>query len=177
MIAGKAPDEGTSTIDLTAWVAEGIAVRRSGLPVRARRFVRYALGSVLATLTSAATFALVYRLGGGPRVASFSAFAAGAVVNFVAGRFWAWSRRTPVGLGRDALSYLALAVGTALAAAAVTSLTDHYARRTPALNAHLAVVVEAAYFATYAAVFLVKFAVLDRVVFRSRTHVDSTTRA
>jgi putative flippase GtrA len=150
---------------------------RNGLPDRVRRFVRYALGSVAATLTSAGTFALVYRLGADPRLASFSAFAAGAVVNFVAGRFWAWSRRTPTGLGRDALSYLALAVGTALAAAAVTSLTDHYARRSPALNAHLAVVVEAAYFATYAAVFLVKFAVLDRVVFRSRSQVDSTTRA
>jgi putative flippase GtrA len=152
-------------------------VWRGDRPLRARRFVRYALGSVLATLTSAGTFALVYHLDAGPRVASLSAFAAGAVVNFVAGRFWAWNRRGPTGVGRDLVSYLVLAVATALAAAAVTSLTDHYARHSPALSAHLAVVVEAAYFATYAAVFLVKFAVLDRVVFRSRAQVDSTTRA
>jgi putative flippase GtrA len=142
-------------------------VWRGELPLRARRFVRFALGSVLATVTSAGVFYLVYHLLGGPAaVASVSAFAGGFVVNFVAGRFWAWNRRSPVGLGRDAVSYLAVAICTALAAAAVTSLTDHYARRSPTLNSHLAVVVEGAYFATYAAGFLVKFSVLDRVVFR-----------
>jgi putative flippase GtrA len=141
-------------------------VWRGELPLRARRFIRFALGSVLATAISAGTFYLVYHLGGPAGVASVCAFAGGFVVNFVAGRYWAWNRRSPVGLGRDAVSYLAVAIGTALAAAAVTSLTDHYARRSSTLNTHLAVVVEGAYFATYAAGFLIKFSVLDRVVFR-----------
>jgi putative flippase GtrA len=152
-------------------------VWRGELPLRARRFLRFALGSLAATLISAAIFYLVYRLGAPAGVASVAAFASGFVVNFTAGRFWAWNRRGPAGLGRDVISYLALAVVTALSAAGVTSLTDHYARRSVTLDAHLAVVVEAAYFATYAAVFLVKFAVLDRVVFRSGTRADTTTGA
>jgi putative flippase GtrA len=141
-------------------------VWRGELPLRARRFIRFALGSVLATVTSACVFYAVYHLGGPAAVASVCAFAGGFVVNFVAGRFWAWNRRGPGGLGRDAISYLAVAVGTALAATAVTSLTDHYARHSATLNTHLSVVVEGAYFATYAAGFLFKFSVLDRFVFR-----------
>ena len=147
---------------------------RGEVPLRARRFIRFALGSGAATVTSAAAFYLVFHLGAPAVAASVCAFASGFVINFVAGRFWAWDRRGAAGLGRDALSFLALAVSTALAATAVTTLTDHYARHSASLNTHLALVVEGAYFATYAAVFLVKFTVLDRVVFRARTDVDST---
>ena len=130
------------------------------------RFLRYAVGSGLATVTSAVAFAVAYRvLDQGPRIATGAAFLAGATVNFVAGRFWAWNRRARRGLGRDALSYAALAVTTGLAAAAVTSLT--HAILHDADPNQRAVLVEASYFATYAVLFLVKFLVLDRVVFRS----------
>lgn len=140
-------------------------------PPRGRiRFFRYALGSAAATIVSAVTFALVYReLDAGPQAASIAAFLSGAMVNFTANRFWAWSRRQRPGLGRDMAGYAVLAVATALAAAGVTSLTE---RQTRSL-----VVVELSYFATYAAMFLLKFVVLDRVLFRSRAEVESTTRA
>jgi putative flippase GtrA len=141
-------------------------VWRGGIPVWGRRFIRYAAGSVFATLASAGTFAVVYHLNAGPRLASIAAFVAGAAVNFVAGRFWAWKRHGPVRLRRDVVAYLALSISIAAAATVVTSLTDHYARRSPALADHLGLVVEGAYFATYGAMFLVKFAILDRVVFR-----------
>jgi putative flippase GtrA len=108
-------------------------------------------------------------------VASGAAFLAGVLVNFTAGRFWAWDRRARRGLGRDALAYAALAVATALAAAVVTSVTHGYLR--DADPDRRAVLVEASYFATYAALFLFKFLVLDRVIFRSRSQVPSTTRA
>jgi putative flippase GtrA len=134
------------------------------------RFVRYAVGSAFATGASAVTFAVAYRgLHAGPQVASVTAFAAGALVNFVAGRFWTWSRRHRLGLGRDLVGYLALAVTTALAAAVVTSVTERYTRAW--------LLVEASFFGTYAAMFLVKFVLLDRVIFRSRHHVVNTTRA
>ncbi len=141
-----------------------------------RRLIRYALGSGLATLTSAVAFALAYRaLDAGPRVASVTAFLAGTLVNFTAGRFWVWDRRSRLGLGRDALGYAVLAGSAALAATAVTSITDaavHGADPDPR-----AVLVEASYFLTYGMLFLVKFLVLDRLVFRSRHQVPSTTRA
>jgi putative flippase GtrA len=133
------------------------------------RFVRYAVGSAFATGVSAVTFAVAYRaLHAGPQVASVAAFSAGAVVNFVSNRFWAWERRHRLGLGRDLAGYLTLAVATALAAAGVTTLTERLTRTW--------VLVEASYFGTYAAMFLVKFVLLDRVVFRSRHQVAKTTR-
>jgi len=141
-----------------------------------KRFLRYALGSGLATMTSAVAFAVAYRgLDQGPRMATGAAFLAGATVNFVANRFWAWSRHARHGLGRDALFYAALSVTTALAAAAVTSLTHAYVQDLDPNRRVL--LVEGSYFATYAALFLVKFVILDRVVFRSRHQVPSTTRA
>jgi putative flippase GtrA len=140
------------------------------------RFARYAVGSGLATVTSAVAFALAYRvLDLGPRVATGSAFLAGALVNFAASRFWAWNRRARHGLGRDVVSYAVLSLVAALAAAVVTSLT--HAVLHDADPDRRAVLVEASYFATYAALFLVKFVVLDRLVFRSRHQVPSTTRA
>ena len=126
--------------------------------------------------TSAVAFAVAYRaLDQGPRIATGAAFLAGALVNFVANRFWAWHRRARQGLGRDALYYATLSVGTALVAAAVTSLTHLYVQDLDPNRR--AVLVEASYFATYAVLFLVKFVVLDRIVFRSRHQVPTTTRA
>jgi putative flippase GtrA len=147
------------------------------------RFVRYAATSAVATLASAAVFAVTYRLlHAGPGLASVAAFAAGALVNFTGSRFWAWARRQRQGLGRDAIFYAVVAVGTALVATAVTSVADGYTGRLGLSDDRRVVLAEAAYFATYAAMFLVKFVLLDRVLFgsrlpRSRHQVDTTTRA
>jgi putative flippase GtrA len=140
------------------------------------RFVRYCLGSGVATVVSAATFALTYRLlTAGPQAATAAAFLAGVSVNFTVNRFWTWGRRPRAGLSRDAVMYAALSVTTALAATAATSITHWYLRDADANRR--TVLVEASYFATFAALFLVKFAVLDRVVFRSRHQVPTTTSA
>jgi putative flippase GtrA len=139
-------------------------------PRRLIRFFRYALGSAAATVVSAITFALAYRgLDSGPQVASVAAFLSGAAVNFTSNRFWAWSRRQRPGLGRDVAGYAVLAVATALAAAGVTTLTEHHTETW--------ILVEMSYFGTYALMFLLKFVVLDRVLFRERAAVESTTRA
>jgi putative flippase GtrA len=163
-------------IDLSGPQTRSVGVRlteRRGLLIR---FVRYCASSGLATLVSAGTFALVYRwLELGPRTATAAAVITGALVNFTANRFWAWGRRQGFGLGRDAASYAALVTATGLTAAVVTSLTHAYLH--DADPNQRAVLVEASYFATYAALFLIKFAVLDRVVFRSRHQVPSTTQA
>ncbi|MBO0867104.1 MAG: GtrA family protein [Micromonosporaceae bacterium] len=148
------------------------------------RFARYAAGSLLASATSAVVFWVVFHLGGGPVLTSVTTFLAGAVVNFSANRFWTWQRRVRAGLSGDAFRFAVLAVVTATAATAVARATNLYAPRSAVLADHLAVVVEASYFATYATLFLVKFVLLDRVVFasrpgrrdRSRAQVEKTTR-
>jgi putative flippase GtrA len=143
---------------------------------RRGRFLRYAAGSAAAVLVSALVFALVYRqLRLGPQLASVSAFLAGALVNFTSHRFWAWNRRRRAGLHRDMLRYALLAVATAAAATGTTTLAQSLLR--DADPGRRAVLVEAAYFAAYGALFLVRFVLLDRLVFRSRHQVPTTTRA
>ncbi len=133
---------------------------------RATRFIRYAAGSALATGASAGMFALAYHsAGAGPQLASVLAFLAGLIVNFTASRFWAFGRRQRQGMTRDLGGYAVIAVVTAVAAVAVTTLAERYAQ-----HAHLAagprtVVVEGSYFAVYAAMFLAKFLLLDRLLF------------
>jgi putative flippase GtrA len=146
--------------------------------VRRAKFVRYTLGSLLATATSAVAFAVAYRtLGLGPQLSTAVAFATGAGVNFAVNRCWTWGRRRRLGLGRDALAYAAVAVVTAVVAAQATATAQ--ARAGSLSETYRTVLVELSYFAVYAAMFLVKFLLLDRVVFapRSRSQVEQTTRA
>lgn len=118
---------------------------------------------------SAVVFPLAYRFGHlDPRVSSLAAFLSGACVNFVANRFWAWARRERQGLGRDVASYAMVAVSTALLATGSTTLAEWYARRAGMSDNVRTLFVEAAYFATYATTFVLKFAILDRLVFASR---------
>jgi putative flippase GtrA len=136
---------------------------------RRARFARYAMGSVLATAVSAVVFALGYRwIGLGPRTTSVTAFASGAVVNFSANRFWAWDRRRLPGLGRDLLSYAVIALATAAAASGITTLTESYAVRIGASDNYRTLLVEIGYFSSYAMMFMIKFVVLDRIVFTPR---------
>jgi putative flippase GtrA len=133
------------------------------------RLLRFIAGSALATLTSAVIFPLVYRgAHAGPLVATFVAFAAGAAVSFVVNRFWTWSRRHRAGLGRDLAGFLAVAGSVAVLAAVVTSLTDSYADQAGVSDGLRTALVESAYLGTYAVMFLIKFLLLDRLVFRSQ---------
>jgi putative flippase GtrA len=147
-------------------MAVDIPGQRRGRPPGDRRvrFARYAAGSALATAVSAVVFAVGYRwLGLGPRLTSVAAFVGGALVNFSAGRFWAWNRRALPGLGRDALWYLAIAVTTTALSAAVATGAERLAVRVGADENSRAAVVELGYFSTCALMFVVKFAALDRV--------------
>jgi putative flippase GtrA len=139
------------------------------------RLMRFAVCSLLATVTSAGVFALVYRVGAGPRAATFAAFATGAAVSFVVNRSWTWNRRHRAGLRRDMVAFLAVVGSIAALAAIATSTTEWYAYRIGAGDTERAVLVETAYLGTYALMFLVKFLLLDRWVFRAQD--ENTTRA
>jgi putative flippase GtrA len=152
------------------------------------RFLRYAVGSATASLVSAVTLAAAYRgIGLGPRVSSIAAFCAGALVNFLIYRFWAWRATVAPGAAavrRDFLKYAVVAVATALVALATTTVADGYAR-SAGLSADMrTLVVEGSYFGAFAVMFVAKFLILDRYVFRaranaarSRDQVENTTPA
>src|ERR1051325_5065405 len=80
---------------------------------RVLRFLRYAVGSATASAVSAVTLAAAYQgIGLDPRVSSISAFCAGALVNFLIYRFWAWRATADAGAAavrRDFLKYAVVA--------------------------------------------------------------------
>ncbi|GAA4884267.1 GtrA family protein [Saccharopolyspora cebuensis] len=129
---------------------------------------RFAAASVVATAVSQVVFVAAYALGAAPAAATALAWLAGAVPNF------ALNRRTWGGGGRDALRgellrYGLISVGTAVLAALATSGAEHLARSAFAdQEAAQVVVVWAAFVGTYAVMFVVKFFLIDRLVFTAR---------
>lgn len=151
---------------------------------RVLRFIRYSAASVVSTVVSFGTIAATYGLlDWGARASSIVAFFCGAVVAFVINRAWAWQHRATTGIGRHLVRYWIVAVATALLALACTSLADAYARGAGISHLLRTVIVEGAYFGSYAVTFVAKFLLLDRFVFastaaaRSRAQVENTTRA
>lgn len=129
-----------------------------------RKLSRYTAGSVVATVISEVVFLVLYASGAVAAVASVAAFVAGAIPNYFLNRRWAWQRtgrHTP----RQTASYAAVVGGTALLAVAATSATEAWSHHSVASHTLQVFLGGAAYFLTYAVMFLVKFALFDRVVF------------
>jgi putative flippase GtrA len=153
--------------------------RRPGLA----RFIRYSAASVVATVISFATIAIAvgsFDFGAVP--AAIAAFCTGALVAFVINRYWSWGIDRSQGAGRDFVRYWVVAIVTALLATICAHLGAVYARDAGLTGFARLVVIEGAYFGSYAVTFVAKFVLLDRFVFTSRdlapgTQVDNTTGA
>ncbi|PKW19305.1 GtrA family protein [Saccharopolyspora spinosa] len=145
-----------------------------------RLLSRFAAASVVATGISQLVFLLSYSLGATPVLATVLAWLAGAIPNFVLNRR-TWGGGGRAALRGEILRYGAISVGTALLAALATHNAEALAHALfPAARAAQVVVVWGAFLGTYAVMFVVKFFLVDRLVFtarRSRHHVSSTTRA
>ena len=137
----------------------------SGVGRRLRvRFSRYAVGSVAATLLSQLTLTGLFWLGGvNATTASLVAFVAGAIPNFVLNWKWTWGRSGRPALLRELVPYLAIIIGGGLAATALTTLTDHVLAPLVTDRGARTLVLDAAYLSSYAVLFVLKFALMDRV--------------
>ncbi|MBE9373201.1 GtrA family protein [Saccharopolyspora sp. HNM0983] len=126
---------------------------------------RFAAASVVATAISQVVFLLSYSLGAAPVVATVAAWLAGAVPNFALNRR-TWGNRGRVGLRGQLLRYGTISVLTALLAAAATHLAEGLAHSAfPDERSAQVAVVWAAFAGTYAAMFVLKFFLIDRLVF------------
>lgn len=134
-----------------------------------RRFSRYVLGSGVAFGASQLTFLTLYGLGlAGPEVASVAAFAAGVPVNYVLNRRWAWRRRGRPDLLGELLPYAAV-IAVSIVATALGTATAERALAGIALPRVIDVLLVGGTFgAINAALFVVKFTLLDRLVFNRR---------
>ncbi|SFW81708.1 GtrA family protein [Amycolatopsis australiensis] len=140
------------------------------------RLARAATTSVAATVLSQVVLLAVLTAGGVPAVASTLAWAAGAVLNFVVTRRWVWGRTGRPRVRRELLPYLVVIGLGGLASIGLTTLSG--ALLAPLRLPHFwwVVLVDGAYVASYALVFVVKFALLDRLVFgRGAARTPATT--
>ena len=73
------------------------------------KVTKYAIGSVIALLTSIIVFAVSYViLGGHPTTCSILAFFAGAIPNWILNRRWAWRLKGRADFLREIVAYIAI---------------------------------------------------------------------
>ncbi len=138
------------------------------------RVVRYALGSVVASLVSLVTFVIVYGVLGGltPRQSSVVASLVGMVPAYFLNRNWAWGRRDRSHLVKEVVPYLVASVlGLVAAMWSVDVASSHVKSLTSDRTLQVAVVA-LAYVGTYAALWFGKFLFFNVIFTRPRRAAD-----
>jgi putative flippase GtrA len=129
-------------------------------------FTRFAAGTVVSTACSQLTFVLLFGvLDASAAVSGAAAFLAGAVPNFLIHRFWTWRRSGPVEMSREVVPYLAVIAFSGLAAIGITTSVDWLVDGTIDDHAVHTAVLAVAFTLSYLPLFVLKFALLDRLVF------------
>ncbi|MGP4022604.1 GtrA family protein [Actinomadura sp. 3N407] len=157
-------------------------------------FTRYTIGSVLAAVASEATLLLTYGPGLlSPGAASVAAWGAGAGLNYVLNRRWAWGRRGRASLWRELVPYWGIAVASMAISAWATGVADRLGPRLFESGGLRTAFVGGVFLAVYGLMFVVKFGLFHYLVFaggpdtrpgageadaprRSRHQVPTTTR-
>ena len=146
---------------------------------RVAHLARYAVGSLTASVVSFIVLtSLSWRHTVPPAVGTVIAFVAGALVNFAVFRFWAWRHtlvREAGALGRDFLKFSAVALAAFFIALGATTFAGSYADRAGFSSAQRTLLIDAAYFGSFAVMFVLKFVILNRFVFAER-HSPDTSR-
>ena len=149
-------------------------VRASAL---AGKITRYAIGSVIALLTSIVAFALLYVTVGDTTVCSVGAFLAGAVPNWILNRRWAWKIRGQVSWLREVVAYIVISLLVLVASAAVTGWTNDQIQSIPSGHGIRVILVTAAYVLVQAVFFALKFLVYEHWVFAGRSRLRAAVRS
>ncbi|MGH3877813.1 MAG: GtrA family protein [Actinophytocola sp.] len=143
---------------------------------RARLWGRYTAASVIAGVISELVFLVAYWFEAAPVVASVVAFVAGAVPNYLMNRRWAWRRTGTPHPVRETLPYAVIIVSTALVAILATTLADRWVVEHVGSHGWQVVLVGAAFLGTYGVMFVLKFVLFDKLIFRGgRTGTPETT--
>jgi putative flippase GtrA len=154
------PATSTRVDDVRAWS------RRPGV----RRFSKYAVGSVVAFGASNLAFLLLYGTGAtSPQVASVLSFVAGIPVNYVLNRRWAWERRGRPAMRDELVPYAAVVALSVTATAVGTWGVDRLVTEADLPRAVQVALVDVAFVGINGGMFLAKYVLLDRLVFRTRS--------
>ena len=154
-----------------------LAQRFSRSPYAAK-LTKYAIGSVIALLTSVIVFAFMDWLGIRTGIDSAAAFIAGAIPNWILNRKWAWKMEGRAEFMREIVAYIVISVLVWAASTWATGHTQNWARDHLARGSGLQVIVTtAAYVLVQAIFFVVKFVIYDKWVFAGRSRVRAALRS
>jgi putative flippase GtrA len=144
----------------------------------AAKVTKYALGSVLALITSIVVFALLYVIGVGTTADSIVAFIAGAVPNWILNRRWAWEKTGSVEVAREVIGYLIVSVVALVASSLGTGAMQSWVKANVAAHHGFRVVlVTGAYVFVQVVLFVAKYLVYEHWVFSGRSRIRAGLRA
>lgn len=140
-----------------------------------RRVFRYAMSSVITTLLSLSLLGLLF---GVFKVASAAwcnliATAVTTIPSYYLNRLWAWGKRGRSHLTKEIIPFWVIAILSAAISTVVVRFADKAARHFTHSHGILTLVVESANFATYAALWIGKYMVFNKMLFKH--HHDSTS--
>jgi putative flippase GtrA len=144
----------------------------------AAKLTKYAIGSVVALVTSVVVFALMDWLGIRTGIDSAAAFVAGAIPNWVLNRKWAWKMEGRVEWMREIVAYMIISVLVWAASTWATGNTQNWAHDHIAPGNGLQVIVTtAAYVVVQAVFFVVKYVIYDKWVFGGKSRLRAAVRS
>ena len=154
--------------------------QRFSRSAHAAKVTKYAIGSMIALLTSIVVFALMYVALGGKHttICSIGAFVAGAIPNWILNRRWAWKIQGRVEFLREIVAYIAISgvvlVASSIGTGAMQSwvkvhVTPHHGIRV--------ILVTGAYVFVQAVLFVLKFLVYEHWVFGGRSRLRAAVRS
>ena len=179
--AGRRPYYHPGAMDSTTLydrVSDNALVRQFSRTAWAAKITKYAIGSVVALVTSIVVFALMDWLGIRTGIDSAVAFVAGAIPNWVLNRKWAWQMDGRVEWMREIVAYFVISVVVWAASTWATGNTQNWAHHHISPGDGLQVIVTtAAYVVVQAIFFVVKFVIYDKWVFAGRSRLRAALRS
>jgi putative flippase GtrA len=161
-----------------ARVADHRFVRRFTRSAGAVKITKYAIGSVVALVTSVIVFAICDWAGQRTGISSALAFIAGAIPNWILNRRWAWKMDGRVEWMREIVAYTIISVLVWAASTWATGHTKTWATHHLTAGSGLRIIVTTgAYVAVQAVFFVVKYVIYDKWVFGGRSRVRAALRS
>jgi putative flippase GtrA len=159
-----------------ARVAENRLWVRLTRTTRSARFTKYALGSVVAFISSNVAFALFYVMAATTTMCAVAGFIAGAIPNWILNRRWAWQStgRPPT---RQVVGYIGVSIIVLVTTSAVTGWTNAHVQSIPQGHGLRLLIVTASYVAITIVPFIAKFVIYDFWVFSERSRVRAAFRS
>jgi len=167
-----------STSDLYARARSLPLAQRFARSPFAAKLTKYAIGSVVALVTSVIVFAVMDWAGIRTGIDSAAAFVAGAIPNWVLNRKWAWKMEGRAEFMREILAYTVISVLVWAASTWATGNTQNWAQKhIPSGSGLQVIVTTAAYVFVQAVFFVVKFVIYDKWVFAGQSRLRAAVRS